>query len=189
MKISRLRLARAGALPSIRAASLSQSRGAFRVLAGTAARAAYPTSACPRSNLLSAINVTPVRDDSHDDFARGFVGEVENSIITHANAPAVAILELLAASWKGSFSSESSTRATRFCTALGSRANSFFASRARPTRQLTRESEDPSAHRATANKADSAALRAQGYLRGHLPILRPRPAFVRPPPAPSASMP
>jgi hypothetical protein len=46
--------------------------------------------------LLSAINVTPVRDDSHDNFTRSFVGEVENSIITHANVPAVAILELLA---------------------------------------------------------------------------------------------
>jgi hypothetical protein len=38
-----------------------------------------------------------MRDDSHDDFARSFVGEVENPIIADANASTVAILELLAA--------------------------------------------------------------------------------------------
>jgi hypothetical protein len=44
-----------------------------------------------------------VRDQSQDNLARSFVCEVENSIITYANAPPVAILELLAASWKGLF--------------------------------------------------------------------------------------
>jgi hypothetical protein len=51
--------------------------------------------------LLFAINVPSVRDHSHNNFSRSLVCEVENSVVTHTNAPPVPILEFPAAGWKG----------------------------------------------------------------------------------------
>lgn len=52
-------------------------------------------------DVLFAINVPSMRDHSHNNLSRSLVREVENSIITHTNAPSVPILELLAGAWKG----------------------------------------------------------------------------------------
>lgn len=88
---------------------------------------------------LSAINLTPMSNHADNNLSRRLVREVEDSIISNPDAPAIAILEFLATGRKGSFSSERSMRAIRLCTVPGSWASSFFASRASSTRQLTPE--------------------------------------------------
>src|SRR4051812_43166084 len=101
------------------------------------------------------------------DLARRFIREVEDAVISHANAPAVAILEFLRTRRERILFQQRSTRAIRFCIVPGSRANSFFASRASSTLQFTRESADLSGHRGAGCVLELAAPPAQAYRRGH----------------------
>ena len=104
-----------------------------------------------------------MRNHADHNFPGSLVCEVENPIIANAHAPAIAVLQLLAARGNGLASSARIARATRLCAVASSRANSFFASRPILTRQLTRGSRDPSRPFGAARAVDAVATPAQVY--------------------------
>lgn len=111
----------------------------------------------------SSVDVSSVPNNADDNLARSFICEVKDSIIADANAPAIAILEFLAADRKRiGFQRQERSRDALLDRCRKS-VKLLFASRASSTPQLTRECGEPSGHHGAVHAASAVALPARAY--------------------------